>query len=63
MIKNTLAIEEYNNDSEGDSNNTSPETMTEATTTGDNIKEETPSSQDTETGSNATAFSDDDIPF
>jgi len=59
---NTLAIEEYNNDSEGDSNNTSPETMTETTTTGDNIKEETPSS-DTETGSNAPAFSDDDIPF
>jgi len=60
---NTLAIDEYNNDSEGDSNNTSPEIMTETTTTGDNIKEETPSSPDAETGSNAPAFSDDDIPF
>ena len=59
---NTLAIDEYNNDSEGDSNNTSPETMTETTTTGDNIKEEAPS-QDAEKGSNAPAFSDDDIPF
>ena len=59
---NTLAIETYNNDSEGDSNNTSPETMSDNTTTGDNIKEETPSS-DVEKGSNAPAFSDDDIPF
>ena len=59
---NTLAIEEYNNDSTETPDNTSPETMPETTTTGDNIKEEAPS-PDATNGSNAPAFSDDDIPF